>query len=113
MLKRRGIRLWDFSDPRFLELKYEDVFGREETTFRRLFQHYGFSPEAIEKSVSIASGFNFDKVRKSGSHKGNQHLRAGHPGQWRELFSQSHVDHFKERLGDILILAGYESGVEW
>jgi hypothetical protein len=110
----RRMRDWDYGNPRFLELKYENVFGNEESAFRSLFSHYGFTPQAIDTSLSIARRFSFDAVRKA-RHETQErsHLRSGATGQWNEVFSNEHKSLFKDSLGDLLILTGYEKSRDW
>ena len=110
----RRMREWDYGNPQFLELKYENVFGNEENAFRLLFSHYGFTPNAIESSIAIARKFSFDAVRKTNRETTQRsHLRSGVFGQWNELFTNTHKNLFKETLGDLLVLTGYEKGFDW
>jgi hypothetical protein len=111
----RRMRDWNYHDPRFLELKYEDVFGNEERGFRRLFEHYGFTPQAVNASVKIAASFSFDKLvaRKTTNERKQSHLRSGQPGEWRTTFDEDHKRHFKEVMGDVLVLTGYEDNMNW
>lgn len=85
---------WDYHDPRFLELRYEDAMRDKDATFDRLFRHYGFSPEAADKAVYIARRSSFDRVarRAAGTVKEGSHLRSGKAGQWREVLTQDHLD---------------------
>jgi hypothetical protein len=111
----RRMREWNYGDARFLELKYEDVFGNEERGFRRLFEHYGFTPQAVNASVKIATSFSFDKLvaSKTTHERKKSHLRSGQPGEWRTTFDEDHKRHFKEVMGDVLVLTGYEDDMNW
>lgn len=111
--EERDMRRWDYDHPRFAELKYEDVFGNEADAFVSLFDHYGFTPEAIETCLEIASRFSFDKQAKKDKERQTSHLRSGRAGQWKDTFADVHKVRFKDALGDLLIQAGYESSNDW
>jgi hypothetical protein len=111
----KGMAAWDYAQPEFLELRYEDVIADEPTWFTRLFRHYGFTEEAVAESVSIAGGFSFSKItgRKIGEQQQGDHLRSGRHGQWRDEFTPEHVTLFKELTGDLVVRLGYESDPGW
>lgn len=111
--KERRIRDWDFKHPRFLELKYETVFGNEEQAFRALFRHYGFTKEAIDVSTRVAATFSFNEVAKKHDSRQKSHTRSGRSGQWVNEFDREHKESFKDQLGDLLIRADYEKNNDW
>ena len=111
--EERGMKDWNFRHPSFLELKYEQVFGNEKPVFRTLFEHYGFTPDAIDVGLGIADRFSFRNQTKNRQSPEKSHLRSGRSGQWREVFKKEHEECFKEQLGELLILAGYESSNDW
>lgn len=106
---------WDYADPDFLELRYEEVIRDEEGHFRRLFAHYGFAPAAVERAVEIAMGFSFERRsgRKIGDVRERSHLRSGCPGQWRDVLTDRQKARCREVFGDVLTQLGYESGRDW
>ena len=106
---------WNYSDPNFLEIKYEDMIADEEAGFHRIFKHYGFSPEAIRHCLGVAEQFSFKKVtgRKLGQVNERSHLRSGKPEQWREYFTEKQKKHFKKVLGDVVVKCGYEPNNDW
>jgi len=99
---------WNYSDPRFFELRYEDLIGNEDSGFRQLFESYGFTPKAVENCVKIARRHSIERVRGT-----SQHIRSGRPGDWRHHFSPEHVAAFKAATGDAAMLLGYESNSMW
>jgi hypothetical protein len=113
--RKRRIWEWDFTDPRYLEIKYEELFNNQEGGFQRMFSHYGFPPDEVTVCVNIATQFSFERVtkRKPGQESSTNHLRSGIPGQWKQHFKQVHIDKFKEQLGGLLIIMGYESDLNW
>lgn len=106
---------WGRSDPRFLELRYEDLLADEPALFRRLFEHYGFSEAAVEDCLEIAEGFSFNQVtrRKLGEVASGQHLRSGAARQWETAFTPTLKRRFKALHGELLIELGYEDDLEW
>jgi hypothetical protein len=99
---------WNYGDPRFIELRYEDFIGNEENAFRTLFQFYGFKPEAVDSCVEIALGFSLKNVKT-----GSSHIRSGQPNEWREYFSREHRDVFKQLTKDAALALGYETNPDW
>lgn len=106
---------WDYHQPEFLELRYEDVIRDERTWFTRLFEHYGFTDDAVERSVALALERSFSKVsgRDVGATQEGSHLRSGQPGQWRDVFTEGHKALFRELNGDLLQTLGYETSDDW
>ena len=106
---------WNYHNPNVMEIKYEDMIEDERSMFRKMFQHYGFSDSAIEKSLGVADRYSFGNMtkRKIGEKQDQSHLRSGRSGQWQETFTDAHKAHFKELLGQSLINMGYESDLNW
>ncbi len=113
-VQRRKIRQWNFDDPRFHELRYEQMFGDEDEAFAVLFEHYGFTSEAIENGLRIAKRYSFGALASNDRQtRSTSHLRSGKSGQWEKVFSDQHKSVFKELLGDVLIQTGYETNFGW
>ena len=110
-----GIKNWDYDNPKFIELKYEDLITHPEKKFCELFEHYGFNDDAMSLALDVADKLNFANrtKRNAGQERKKQHLRSGKPGQWREYFAQAHKDLFKEIHGDLLVHLGYERYNDW
>jgi hypothetical protein len=106
---------WDYNNPQFFEIRYEDIILNEEPIFRRLFQHYGFKESAIERSCKIGKKYSFDKVtgRQIGEVQTGVHLRSGSIGQWKKLFEEEHRNLFKSLYPGVLTALGYEENDDW
>ena len=106
---------WDYHNPNFFEFKYEEIIEDEEEVFAKIFQHYNFSPEAIDNCLEIAEKFSFKNQakRKKGVVKQKSHLRSGRSGQWKDLFKLEHKQRFQELFGNVLIDLGYETSNDW
>jgi hypothetical protein len=106
---------WDYAQPEFVELRYEELIADEPTGFRRMFRGYGFDDAAVERSVEIADGFSFRNVtgRGLGEGESGSHLRSGRPGEWREWFGARHRERSAELAGEVLVRLGYEDDDGW
>ncbi len=111
----KDIMDWDYSDPLVFEFRYEDIMQNEEQILRQMFSHYGFSPEAIDKSCEIAAEFSFSNRtgRAVGDVDGEHHIRSGKLAQWKTEYQDSHKALFKELHGDALIKLGYARDLDW
>lgn len=106
---------WNYDNPDFLEIKYEDLIIDEAAVFHKLFKHYSFSEQATKNCLAIAEKYSFKNKskRKSGTVNNQSHLRSGRIGEWKETFTPKHKDYFKELFGDVLIQLGYETSNDW
>lgn len=105
---------WDYDDPRFFEIKYEDIMGNESPVFYDMFRFYGFTEDAARTATEIAEQFSFKKraKRNVGEVESKTHLRSGKSGQWRELPEPTRAL-MREMLGETLIRLGYEKDLDW
>lgn len=110
-----GLRAWSYTDPRVLEMKYEDLIADEEAGFERVFSHYGFHARAVKRCVEIALTQSFDRVARldlassDGASSKPSHLRSGAAGQWKEELSPEHVRIAEEKFGDVIERMGYST----
>jgi hypothetical protein len=111
----RPMLQWDYNNPDFVEITYENIIEHEEQTFYDIFKHYGFSHTEATASVGIAKEFSFERKtkRKIGMVEENSHLRSGRTNQWEDIFSDQHKEYFKTHFGDVLITLGYEANHDW
>jgi hypothetical protein len=100
--------LWDYRQPDFLELRYEELLAEEVSWFTRIFEHYGFGDAQVEQGLAIAERYSRRNVTA-----GDHHQRSGEPGEWREFFGPEHIALFKEQTGHLLITLGYEADLGW
>jgi hypothetical protein len=109
------IGVWDYDQPEFLELRYEDVITDEPTWFERLFRHFGLDDRATAIGLAAVERLSLKTVeqrRDAGDWRAG-HVRSGQPGDWREQFADEHKARFKERTGDLLVRLGYEPDANW
>jgi hypothetical protein len=100
---------WDYNNPNILEIKYEDIILNQEAGFRRIFEKYGFVGDQIEDALKFAMSMSFTRRsgRPLGAVKEKSHLRSGLPGDWKNHFTDSHINEFKKIYPKILGRLGY------
>ena len=101
---------WDYDQPEFLELRYEDLVADEMGQFERILRHYGLTDEAVRRGLDAVAETSFRSVsgRKLGEVGERSHLRSGKPGEWREHFGPEHLELWDEIASDALTRLGYE-----
>ena len=101
---------WDYENPAFLEVKYEDLISDCELfLFHRIFVHLGFQSRTLPDLLKIAYSMSLF----SGNLKRSEHVRSGNSGQWRRYFTPALRDAFAQRHGDSLRALGYEQDGAW
>jgi len=111
----RAMTKWNFTNENMIEIRYEDLVEDEQEVFRGIFRHYGLTTDQIRKSLEIVQSFSFENVTKRyvGQAKAGAHLRSGKVGQWRDHFTDRHIDLCKDLYGNGLIQLGYEMDDKW
>lgn len=106
---------WDYANPAFLEIKYEDMMAEEECYWRKVFGHYGFCEAGLDKAVDIAKSFTLSKVKGKSvvGAMNEKHIRSGESQQWVDVFTDDHKAYFHELVGDALVTLGYEKSNDW
>lgn len=107
----RDMAGWDYSDPRFLELRYETVLGDEPAVFARAFRWWGFT--GLPAWIGRWQAVRFRRarlLRRPGPHHAVPDSR---PGHWRDFFSPAVKREFKRRWGEALVQLGYERDDSW
>ena len=100
---------WDYGQPEFLELRYEDVLADEHAAFDRLFRWYEFDDRAIERGHAIVERLS----RRNGGARRSHPIRSSTPGEWSLRLSADHIDTIKEGVGALLVELGYEANSDW
>lgn len=104
---------WNYSNSNILEIKYEEIFGNEVKIFEKLFKHYGFPEEKIDKSLDIVRRNSFASLKKKGRTGKSKHAAVGSPSQWKTSLPKEIREAFKNEYGDLLMSLGYEKNLSW
>ncbi len=95
--------------PEVLSIRFEDLILNRDEALGEILDYLvarGFVPGCPRRESidMLKSGI---APSKSGT------FRKGKPGNWREHFTKSNIDHFKTATGDLLIRLGYEQDQNW
>ena len=105
----KDIKDWNYNNPNFIEVKYEDLIkDRNLKLFHKIFEFLGFKGKAIPSSLAIA----YNNSLFSGKVDG-KHVRSGKGKQYQKYFKNIHKKRFNELFGNILIDLGYEESENW
>jgi hypothetical protein len=110
---KRGITemlAWNYSDPRFKEIKYEELINDVNLEmFHSAFTFVGFTGEIIPTALKIA----YENSLFSGRIGRSVHVRSGSTGQWKNHFEHRHRERFEELFPGALVRLGYEDSADW
>ena len=101
---------WDYSNPLFYEIKYEELIKDSKLIlFNNIFDFLGFPADIKPTLLEIS----YNKSMFSGKLKQSKHIRSGKSKQWENHFNSIHKNRFNNLFGDALIRLGYESNNDW
>jgi len=101
---------WNYDDPNFFEVKYEQLVVDENLQlFHEIFTFLGIPGSAIPDFLRVA----YENSLFSGQVKKSAHIRSGSSSQWTNHFSPAHIDRFVDLFPGALIKLGYESDDQW
>lgn len=106
---------WNYTDPKCLEMHYEDLIADSDKEFAKLFKHWGIGSEDIDDCLEIARRYHMTSLtgRKVGELQYGSHMRSGKPGQWKDEFTEELKSCFKSVFGNLLVKLGYEKDNKW
>jgi hypothetical protein len=97
-------------------VRYEDLVDQDVGTMQRILIDECEFPLSRPRVRRIVERSRFERLsggRARGEEDVTSHFRKGLPGDWQRHFDESLKSVFKERWGELLIRAGYESGHDW
>jgi len=101
---------WDYQQPEFYELKYEELIEDQNLIkFHEMFNFLGFPGSTLPALLATA----YQNSLFSGNLGKSLHIRSGKKGQWRDYFTAEHKERFINLFGDALIQLGYEQDHSW
>jgi hypothetical protein len=95
-----AMEAWDYATPHCLELRYEDIVGRETAVFARIFDHYALSDAEAARGLRAAELHSAARVS-------TPRIRDPRPGQWATLFTPRVTEFFQIRHPTLLARLGY------
>jgi hypothetical protein len=109
---------WDPSTPGIREIHFEGLIQNSEDRFCEVLEELGVLPNRVSETVvrEIVGQHAFQCMsggRQPGEENAAHHFRKGVPGDWRNHFKASHIDHFKKLFNPLLIKLGYETNESW
>jgi hypothetical protein len=105
-----AIGSWNYDDPSFLEVRYEDLIADADLRlFHEIFTFLGFPGRILPSTLAIAH----DQSLFSGNTGTRRHIRSGVAKQWPQYFRPQHIEQFNETFGDLLVQLGYEISDDW
>jgi hypothetical protein len=110
MLSIRKMLSWNYNNPAFIEIKYEDLISDENLLlFHKIFTFLGFPNKYIPEILRIA----YDNSLFNGNLQKSIHIRSGEARQWEKYFKHSHKLRFLELFDAALIELEYEKNDDW
>ncbi|MFD0987429.1 sulfotransferase domain-containing protein [Methyloligella solikamskensis] len=102
---------WDYGDPRFVNLKYEDLMSDVDLTgFAEIFSFLGFGKKTTR---SLIERTKVVSLHTQGKMARTEHVRSGAAAQWKSEFRRRDGERFLELFGPALITLGYEKDDSW
>ncbi|MGD1806314.1 sulfotransferase domain-containing protein [Dapis sp. BLCC M126] len=101
----QDMKSWNYDNPHFIEIKYEDLIQDVNLNlFREIFRFLGFNERIFPRLLKIA----YRKSLFSGQVQNRKHIRSGKKQQWKEYFKPIHEERFVDLFDDVLIKLNYE-----
>jgi hypothetical protein len=105
---REGIR-WR-GDPRYIEVKYEDLIQNDEKTLRKVFN---FLNEPWEQQVIKYYEDSHDEEKMIQNPGASKPIYKTAQNRWKKEFTSEDKKLFKKLAGDLLIELKYEENKDW
>ena len=100
-------------DPRYYELRYEDLIEDDEKTLKALFEFVGEAWEPAILEYHRGRGGSRDAT-KNALHPGiHKPITRSSEGRWRKDLSKEEAEVFKKSAGELLIKLGYAQDNNW
>ncbi len=100
---------WNYDNPQFMELKYEDVISNDLEVFREVFTFFDWKSSFVDQALKIVERNSFKNAtnREVGQKKKGDHLRSGKPGEWKGELSSKHLHEINIRYPNVIKKLGY------
>lgn len=95
---------WNYRNPHIVEMRYEDIIGREAEAMEIVFRHYGLRADVLARGLQLVEVHSLKNQQKGGA----RHVRKGTARQWETEFSPRMLELFNLRHQNLLVVLGYE-----
>ena len=100
-----AISKWNYSNPNFIEIKYESLIKDTELTlFHKIFINLGFDASILPSLLIIV----YNKSIFSGKVHNTKHIRSGKVEQYKTYFKEIHYKRFNDLFGNVREELKYE-----
>lgn len=103
-----GVFRW-LEQPSVLCLRFENLVNKQETTLSAMLDHLEKTGYRLPTPRATALSVLIDAIQP----KRSRTFRSGRTGGWREHFSDTHRQLFKDVAGDLVVRLGYEKNNDW
>lgn len=94
--------------------RYEDMWADQHGEFAKIFDYCKLNISPLRRRYLVhRQSFTLRTFWRLGRPNPKSHFRQGTPGDWKNHFSDDVKRRFKERYGELLVLAGYEKDERW
>ena len=95
--------------------RFEDLLDDGPGVLAKVVESITGEPAAMDRIEETINRFSFQRQtgRSKGVENRNSYLRKGQAGDWRNHFDRQTAELFRDRYGDVLIKAGYETDDSW
>lgn len=101
------------SDPRYREIRYEDLVAEPEPALRALFEFLGESWDEGVLNFHAERGSSRDVRKFPQNPEAIRPLYSDAVGKWRTEMTQAEAAFFKAHAGQLLVELGYETNDSW
>jgi hypothetical protein len=101
------MREWDLNGADALDVKLEDVMADFDGAMRRIFDHFGFTPDQSEAALDVARSEDIRRMEDAFMAERPQ-IYSRTISKWREVLSVAQIARFEALHGDLIRDLGYE-----
>ena len=97
---------WDYTDPRIIEVKMEDLAADFDGAWARIFSHLGLTESQQAAGLRIAAAHDLGRMDRS-TRAAMSHVSSADPVSWRDEFGPAHRAEYAARFGAAHTHLGY------
>jgi hypothetical protein len=102
------MREWKLNGAEALDVKLEDVMADFDGAMRRIFDHFGFTPDQIEAALEVARSEDIRRMDDAFMAERPQ-IYSRTISKWHEVLSVAQIARFEARHANLIKTLGYET----